>query len=505
MSRILTSCQMLSRPIDANNLFSSQIIKVAKAQNNIHPHDTRLKHIHPHDTRLKPNPGVVGSDMLTSAGGTSERPGISIITADQDRTMTTNLRGNDQLRVSPRLAKIFHSQHISPEFGTSPMQSSSKNNRQEASGFDLRAQRMNSTTGFNGFPVSKKHSQWRLEQYKDANLNGNANIEEQISRNASMNDIKAGYPEKPMDLLRRGGLKIFKLKSSSAPVSPNCNCEIDYGVNLSDHLGRICNQSKQTIQAKKGRLRGCKSLSSPAEVISFQKDFTTNATYGYDFEANTTHTDIFLETAVSSKIAASGQSPSSFRRPESVEACNEDHDQDLGDQVMPIHSPGQAERATPTSLSLTNLTSSSVNTVTCSQKQKSNAPFLRCESKNSFQFTALPGSTQSAANVDASANERSQAQALTAAEANNRRKQRNYSTSSKAVKSLLIVVLAFFICMTPFSITKLYKVTSYPDLVSYIVEVKLVISIVIEKDVKVVWFYHPFYKMIAIDLGGNGD
>ncbi|KAK6182200.1 hypothetical protein SNE40_009932 [Patella caerulea] len=34
-----------------------------------------------------------------------------------------------------------------------------------------------------------------------------------------------------------------------------------------------------------------------------------------------------------------------------------------------------------------------------------------------------------------------------------------YSTSSKAVKSLLIVVLAYFLCMTPFSCTKLYKVS----------------------------------------------
>ncbi|XP_012937885.1 uncharacterized protein LOC101856656 [Aplysia californica] len=37
-------------------------------------------------------------------------------------------------------------------------------------------------------------------------------------------------------------------------------------------------------------------------------------------------------------------------------------------------------------------------------------------------------------------------------------KQRSYSASNKAVRSLLIVVLAYFICMTPFSITKLYKV-----------------------------------------------
>ncbi|XP_050416715.2 octopamine receptor 1-like [Patella vulgata] len=34
-----------------------------------------------------------------------------------------------------------------------------------------------------------------------------------------------------------------------------------------------------------------------------------------------------------------------------------------------------------------------------------------------------------------------------------------YNTSSKAVKSLLVVVLAYFLCMTPFSCTKLYKVS----------------------------------------------
>lgn len=34
-----------------------------------------------------------------------------------------------------------------------------------------------------------------------------------------------------------------------------------------------------------------------------------------------------------------------------------------------------------------------------------------------------------------------------------------YSESSKAVRSLLIVVMAYFICMTPFSATKLYKVS----------------------------------------------
>lgn len=33
-----------------------------------------------------------------------------------------------------------------------------------------------------------------------------------------------------------------------------------------------------------------------------------------------------------------------------------------------------------------------------------------------------------------------------------------YSESSKAVRSLLIVMLAYFLCMTPFSVTKLYKV-----------------------------------------------
>ncbi|KAK0042484.1 octopamine receptor 1 [Biomphalaria pfeifferi] len=39
-----------------------------------------------------------------------------------------------------------------------------------------------------------------------------------------------------------------------------------------------------------------------------------------------------------------------------------------------------------------------------------------------------------------------------------RRRKKNYGVSSKAVRSLLIVVLAFFICMAPFSCTKLYKV-----------------------------------------------
>ncbi|KAK7105093.1 alpha-1D adrenergic receptor-like [Littorina saxatilis] len=39
-----------------------------------------------------------------------------------------------------------------------------------------------------------------------------------------------------------------------------------------------------------------------------------------------------------------------------------------------------------------------------------------------------------------------------------KREKVTYSESSKAVRSLLIVVLAFFICMTPFSVTKLYKV-----------------------------------------------
>ncbi|XP_048729850.1 5-hydroxytryptamine receptor 4-like [Ostrea edulis] len=33
-----------------------------------------------------------------------------------------------------------------------------------------------------------------------------------------------------------------------------------------------------------------------------------------------------------------------------------------------------------------------------------------------------------------------------------------YSTSSKAIRSLLIVVIAYFVCMTPFSVTKLIKV-----------------------------------------------
>lgn len=35
---------------------------------------------------------------------------------------------------------------------------------------------------------------------------------------------------------------------------------------------------------------------------------------------------------------------------------------------------------------------------------------------------------------------------------------RSYSTSSKAIRSLLIVVIAYFVCMTPFSLTKLMKV-----------------------------------------------
>ncbi|KAH9509153.1 hypothetical protein Btru_049223 [Bulinus truncatus] len=39
-----------------------------------------------------------------------------------------------------------------------------------------------------------------------------------------------------------------------------------------------------------------------------------------------------------------------------------------------------------------------------------------------------------------------------------RRPKRGYGVSNKAVRSLLIVVIAFFICMTPFCCTKLYKV-----------------------------------------------
>ena len=38
--------------------------------------------------------------------------------------------------------------------------------------------------------------------------------------------------------------------------------------------------------------------------------------------------------------------------------------------------------------------------------------------------------------------------------------KKNYSTSSKAVRSLLIIVCAYFICMTPFSVTKLVKVVT---------------------------------------------
>ncbi|KAK3092285.1 hypothetical protein FSP39_000739 [Pinctada imbricata] len=38
-------------------------------------------------------------------------------------------------------------------------------------------------------------------------------------------------------------------------------------------------------------------------------------------------------------------------------------------------------------------------------------------------------------------------------------KKKKYSTSSKAVRSLLIIVCAYFICMTPFSVTKLIKVS----------------------------------------------
>jgi hypothetical protein len=40
-----------------------------------------------------------------------------------------------------------------------------------------------------------------------------------------------------------------------------------------------------------------------------------------------------------------------------------------------------------------------------------------------------------------------------------RKKIKQQSASAKAVRSLLIVVLAYFICMTPFSVTKLIKVT----------------------------------------------
>ncbi|XP_069119281.1 histamine H2 receptor-like [Argopecten irradians] len=40
----------------------------------------------------------------------------------------------------------------------------------------------------------------------------------------------------------------------------------------------------------------------------------------------------------------------------------------------------------------------------------------------------------------------------------NSRKKSNYSQSKKVVKSLLVVVLAYFVCMTPFSVTKLIKV-----------------------------------------------
>ncbi|XP_046342695.1 alpha-2Db adrenergic receptor-like [Haliotis rufescens] len=38
-----------------------------------------------------------------------------------------------------------------------------------------------------------------------------------------------------------------------------------------------------------------------------------------------------------------------------------------------------------------------------------------------------------------------------------------YSTSSKAMYGLLVVVVAYFVCMTPFSVTKLYKVAADED------------------------------------------
>ncbi|RUS83163.1 hypothetical protein EGW08_009063 [Elysia chlorotica] len=433
-----------------------KIIKVAKAQNNIHPHDTNLK----------PRLGVIRSDIMTSAGDTADRPGISIISEDQALVSSQHKNGQAKVSIQDRHAvcsknttfEPFPRRGSSPKLCTSALQNDSQDSRQEASDFDPPCPKMLTSEGLNGFLTSKDHMQWTPEQYKDTACNGSSRIEENNGYRASLDNIKAGYPGKPVDQQKRPAFRVFKLRSFSAPISPNCIGETEHGDNVLEQQEHIFAVGSQPTEAKQAHRACGKSLSLPTAISSDQSVSTHYATYRYGFEPNTAQTSIYLETTVSNTASLSDQSCDSFKGCGRFEAWKEDDDQCLDTQVVSMHAPDNTEGSTGTSMSPTTFISPSVDSVASSRKQKAISPILRLGSESSCHFSAIPGSPQSATGLPANGNASSQDQSTTAAETNGLKRQRNYSTSSKAVKSLLIVVLAFFICMTPFSITKLYKV-----------------------------------------------
>ncbi|GFR60133.1 histamine H2 receptor [Elysia marginata] len=415
-----------------------KIIKVAKAQNNVHPHNANPR----------PSVAVIGSDMATSAGATNDRPGLSIISDVQIPSVNYTDPGNGQPKVSTQDDSAACCKN--PAFDSMRRQCVNSENQanllhrnggQDASSFGHSTENL-SAGGVNGFTVLKKRQGENLTQcFDDAvTFKDNACDSNKPPVTPKLN-IKAGYPENYLSTLKKNG----GFNSLSISVSP-CDDEANFETNLSKQ--ETLNQNRQAVHAKDTN-DGKSSLLSEG-CVQFRNDRPYSAPCSQN---DTRKTRLYSETTAVSHIATVARSESCHIRTETMQAWPDDQTQGSNSLTVAVHAPDRCETFRLID-SQSHATPPQLYDAIDSQNQRPSQPSSRRGSSTSCQFTEIPGSPQSLAVPQNGC----QPESVSEQPKSSQNKSRNYSTSSKAVKSLLIVVLAFFICMTPFSITKLYKV-----------------------------------------------
>ena len=395
----------------------------------------------------RPTPGIIRSDMLTSAGVTNDHAGISITALDHNRagipspgvngrSKDNPPRGNDASQNSTK-SDTPQLQCSSPELGAGD-----RNSWPETSVNSLQASQEAHEP-----PVPEEVLQEDLTKFENRTFtDNNVYFSEESCTQPNQKCIKAGYPGSVEVKHRKTYFDRFKWKSLSAPVSPLCG----HGMDCKTHpQGGRFNKREGEIYAR-GVNNGGESLVPSGGINHPQNNRPSSSISWHELQYDKIETILWSETVAFPQIAAGAESPTSPAKPDRLDAWNED-------QYKVCH--GIAENHTGKEVPLPNplvANTESLQSSPTSVRKETTKPLSRPDSGSQCQFSEIPESPRPPPVPEPTARGHG-----LAVENNADLKQRNYSASSKAVKSLLIVVLAFFICMTPFSITKLYKV-KYP-------------------------------------------
>ncbi|GFO34700.1 alpha-2 adrenergic receptor [Plakobranchus ocellatus] len=422
-----------------------KIIKVAKAQNNVYPHNTGTRPAVP-----RPDQPEVHT---AAAWANSDRPttchainGKSVSKGDQamvsiaankesvaEAAEPTNITSINTRNISLhrhesspelRVPTVLHDHLLDGQNRPAKFSSKSNTSQVEETGLHISDSNLHRQVIQNG----------QTKHVNDCSCTVDCRAEK-----LRTGHLKADYPRKLNLWFSANGIdKFLKVTSFSAPVSPQCgeqNILKETDTGCQRELRKRFDFQISAVRCKENGsllVRGCKppQLNDSQCEESMNLDSATNKT----LPPHTGTSRLSLNSI--SKVSKCG-------------AWSEEHNEASAPSPLVLDAT-----STPV-LTLNQLDSPTLSpsvhatgSHSCSQP---NEPPIRPDSRSSCQFSEIPRSPEPEAVMDAAPHGRAQRP-----RANGDR--RNYSASSKAVKSLLIVVLAFFICMTPFSITKLYKV-----------------------------------------------